>query len=122
MLQIIGWLMCGYLVVKAFELFGHARNGAENARTLYYVGGGLSLLLAPVFFFMMNAQVSNSNSGMQGLTESSSRTGSSDAWNNLEAAAGQAAAKRQAAEDADLTKQADDLERMANELGTEGRR
>lgn len=116
MLQIIGWLMCGYLVVKAFELFGHARNGTESARTLYYVGGGLSLLLAPLFLVMLNGQASSSAMpSMSGMLGGSADTAYSD---NL---AAEAAADTSAAIAAteDLGAAADNALREAEETMAE---
>lgn len=70
MLQIIGWLLCAYLVVKAFEQFGHAQNAQMN-KTLYLVSGFLSLICAPVFIMMLNAQAENSSSGMPNFSANS---------------------------------------------------
>ena len=49
MLQIVGWLLCLYLVVKGFELFA--------MKSLWsYIGGSIAFLAAPVFFVMINGQ------------------------------------------------------------------
>lgn len=47
MLQIIGWLMCAYLVVKGFELIAMKHQAA-------YVGGAISFVAAVGFFFLIN--------------------------------------------------------------------
>jgi len=61
MLQIIGWILCLYLVVKGFELFSMKREEGYNARTLALLGGIIAWLGAVVFFFMVNAQANSSN-------------------------------------------------------------
>lgn len=72
MLQIIGWLMCAYMVVKAFELFGNAQR--KEGAALYWIGGGLSLISAPIFVLLLNAQVNNSTGLSTGLGGASSAT------------------------------------------------
>lgn len=50
MLQIIGWLLCVYLIVKGCELIAMRHTSA-------YIGAGFALVAAPIFFFMINQQV-----------------------------------------------------------------
>ena len=60
MLQIIGWLGCAYMFVKAFELFSAAKargDGADKWDAAATIGGAIAILSAVVFFFMLNAQV-----------------------------------------------------------------
>jgi hypothetical protein len=61
MLQIIGWILCLYLVVKGFELFSAKREEGSGPRTLALLGGIVAWLGAIVFFFMVNAQADSSN-------------------------------------------------------------
>lgn len=59
MLQIIGWLGCLYLVVKAFELCSASKHRQVDEKwdTAAMVGGAIALVGALAFFFMLNAQV-----------------------------------------------------------------
>lgn len=50
MLQIIGWLLCVYLVVKAFELIA-------MKDVVAYIGALIATVAAIGFFFMINEQV-----------------------------------------------------------------
>jgi hypothetical protein len=61
MLQIIGWILCLYLVVKGFELFSMKREEGWSAAAFALVGGLIAWLGAIVFFFMVNAQADSSN-------------------------------------------------------------
>jgi len=49
MLQIIGWLLCVYLVVKGFELIAMKSVWA-------YVGAAIAFVAAPIFLLLINAQ------------------------------------------------------------------
>ena len=53
MLQIIGWLLCVYLIVKGFELLAMKQPTA-------YVGAAIAFLAAPVFFLLINEQSQSS--------------------------------------------------------------
>ncbi|MCD1589820.1 hypothetical protein K7H13_03460 [Qipengyuania citrea] len=59
MLQIIGWLGCLYLVVKAFELFSASKHRAEEGSwdTAAMVGGAIALVGAFFFLMLINGQV-----------------------------------------------------------------
>ena len=61
MLQIIGWILCLYLVVKGFELFSMKREEGSSAKMLAFTGGIIAWLGAVVFFFMVNAQANSGN-------------------------------------------------------------
>ena len=61
MLQIIGWILCLYLLVKGFELFSAKREEGSGPRTLALTGGVIAWLGAVVFFFMVNEQADSSN-------------------------------------------------------------
>jgi len=61
MLQIIGWILCLYLVVKGFELFSAKREEGSGPRTLALTGGVIAWLGAVVFFVMVNEQADSSN-------------------------------------------------------------
>lgn len=65
MLQIIGWLLCVYLVVKGFELVAMKHVSA-------YIGACLAFIAAPLFFWMINEQVAAQQPGLSGLQSASS--------------------------------------------------
>ena len=59
MLQIIGWMGCLYLLVKALELFsdGKARRNDDGSNDVAaMIGGFVAILGAIGFFVMLNAQ------------------------------------------------------------------
>ncbi len=56
MLQIIGWLLCLYLIVKACELIAMDKDKDKFARPVASIGAVLALLGAVGFFFMINVQ------------------------------------------------------------------
>ncbi len=58
MIQIIGWMGCFYLVVKACELFSQAIPSGEetNKHKIAAFGGVLSLIGAVMFYFMLGEQ------------------------------------------------------------------
>lgn len=61
MLQIIGWMGCVYLFVKAFELFSVAKNRQDDQGIydmLALTGGGVSMLGGILFFFLIETQLS----------------------------------------------------------------
>ncbi len=61
MLQIIGWMGCAYLLVKALELFGTAsmrKNQDGEMESLTVIAGAIALLSAIGFFLILNTQVS----------------------------------------------------------------
>jgi hypothetical protein len=60
MLQIIGWLLCLYLVVKACELLSMQTDGHMFARVTATIGAILALLGAALFFYLLNEQVKES--------------------------------------------------------------
>jgi hypothetical protein len=55
MIQIIGWMLCIYLIVKGFELLAMQPNG-DKGRQLAIAGALIAFIAAPIFFFMLNAQ------------------------------------------------------------------
>ena len=57
MLQIIGWLLCAYLVVKACELLSMQTDEHRFARITATIGAIFALLSAAGFFWLFNAQV-----------------------------------------------------------------
>jgi uncharacterized membrane protein len=57
MLQIIGWILCLYLAVKACELLSMQTDRHPYARYTATFGAFLALLGAVIFFLMINAQV-----------------------------------------------------------------
>jgi hypothetical protein len=61
MLQIIGWILCLYLVVKGFELFSMKREEGVASKALACAGGIIAWLGAIAFFFMVNAQAESSS-------------------------------------------------------------
>ncbi|MBX7458316.1 hypothetical protein K3152_08670 [Qipengyuania sp. 1NDH17] len=63
MLQIIGWMGCVYLFVKALELFGaaKARGDGEAYDQLTITAGAIALISAAIFFFLINGQVEASS-------------------------------------------------------------
>ena len=61
MLQIIGWLLCLYLVVKACELLSMDTDEHKFARLTATTGAFIALVGAAGFFVMINQQVSESN-------------------------------------------------------------
>lgn len=56
MLQIIGWLLCLYLVVKACELLSMDTDDHKLSRPVATVGAIIALIGAAVFFVMINDQ------------------------------------------------------------------
>lgn len=68
MVQIIGWLLCIYLIVKAFELLAMQPIN-DTGRNLAKIGAAIAFIAAPIFFFMLNAQ---SNSGGDSLSRTQS--------------------------------------------------
>jgi hypothetical protein len=56
MLQIIGWLLCVYLIVKACELLSMDTDEHRLARPVATIGAVIALLSAGGFFFMINEQ------------------------------------------------------------------
>jgi len=65
MLQIIGWILCLYLVVKACELLSMDTDEHVLARPVATIGGVLALVGAATFFFLINEQVGESNAAQQ---------------------------------------------------------
>jgi hypothetical protein len=61
MLQIIGWILCLYLVVKACELLSMDTDDHKLARPVATTGAILSLLGAAGFLFLLNEQARQSN-------------------------------------------------------------
>lgn len=61
MLQIIGWILCLYLVVKGFELFAMKREEGDGPRKLASAGAWIAWLGAVVFLFLVNAQADSSS-------------------------------------------------------------
>ena len=57
MLQIIGWLLCAYLVVKACELLSMQTDEHRFARITATVGALFALLCAAGFLLLINEQV-----------------------------------------------------------------
>jgi hypothetical protein len=68
MLQIIGWLLCVYLVVKGFELIA-------MKSVWSYVGAAIAFIAAPIFLLLINAQ---SNATPSPLSQSYSPSSLSD--------------------------------------------
>jgi hypothetical protein len=60
MLQIIGWLLCVYLIVKGFELVAMKHTSA-------YFGAGIAFLSAPIFFVLINMQSAATTPGLPSL-------------------------------------------------------
>ena len=68
MLQIIGWMLCVYLVVKGFELLA-------MKSTLSYVGAVIAFAAAPIFLMLINAQSNATASPLAGSYSSSGAEG-----------------------------------------------
>jgi hypothetical protein len=60
-LQIIGWILCLYLVVKACELLSMRTNDHRLAPPVAVIGAILALLGAVAFFLLINEQVQQSS-------------------------------------------------------------
>lgn len=66
MIQIIGWLLCVYLVVKGCELIAmQPRNTAAGVVAI--IGALIAFIAAPVFVVMLNEQVQSSTGGLSSL-------------------------------------------------------
>ena len=65
MLQIIGWLLCLYLVVKACELLSMDTDEHKLARPVATLGAVLALVGAVGFFWLINEQVKESNKAQE---------------------------------------------------------
>jgi hypothetical protein len=60
MLQLIGWLLCVHLLAQALGLFGHGREAhAARARPLFYSGGGVAIVAALLFGWLIIGQTSS---------------------------------------------------------------
>lgn len=58
MLQIIGWLGCFYLVIKAMEMLGNAPRDEHGKRSAWTdIGAALAVLGAMAFVIMLQEQV-----------------------------------------------------------------
>ena len=55
MVQIIGWLLCVYLIVKGFELCGYERHDGSRP-LLHVIGAAIAWISAPIFFMFFNMQ------------------------------------------------------------------
>jgi len=62
MLQIIGWILCLYLIVKACELLSMETERHQFARATATFGAILALVGAAAFFYLINEQVRQSAS------------------------------------------------------------
>lgn len=65
MLQIIGWILCLYLVVKACELLSMDTDEHRLARPVATAGAVIALGGAAAFFFLINAQIKATNSAQE---------------------------------------------------------
>lgn len=70
MLQIIGWLLCLYLVVKACELLSMEAEKHPFARPIATAGAVIALIGAGVFFYLINEQVRQSNAAQEQMQSS----------------------------------------------------
>lgn len=68
MLQIIGWILCLYLVVKACELLSMDTDDHKLARPVATIGAILALVGAGLFLFLINEQVRQSDALQQQVT------------------------------------------------------
>jgi Na+/melibiose symporter-like transporter len=60
MLQIIGWFLCVYLVIKACELLSMQTDEHRFARVTATIGAIIALIAAAGFFYLINEQVKES--------------------------------------------------------------
>ena len=74
MLQIIGWLMCLYLVVKACELLSMDRNEQRFSRPVATLGAVIAILGAAAFFFLINEQARQSTAAQDQAQEQMNAT------------------------------------------------
>lgn len=65
MLQIIGWILCLYLVVKACELLSMKTNEHKYAAAVGAIGAVIALVGAGIFFLLINEQVRASNEAQE---------------------------------------------------------
>ena len=56
MLQIIGWMLCLYLIVKACELLSMETDKHPFGRPVATIGASLAVLGAAGFFYLINQQ------------------------------------------------------------------
>ncbi|MEP6982525.1 MAG: hypothetical protein ABI853_02645 [Sphingomicrobium sp.] len=70
MLQIIGWILCLYLVVKACELLSMDTDEHKLSRPVATIGALLALVGAAVFFFLINEQAREPNKTQQQISAS----------------------------------------------------
>ena len=65
MLQIICWMFCLYLVVKACELLSMDTDGERLSRYVATLGAALAIVGAAGFFFLINEQVRQSDAAQE---------------------------------------------------------
>lgn len=70
MLQIIGWLLCLYLVVKACELLSMDTDNHRMSRPIATLGAVIALIGAGLFFWMINEQVKASDAAQERMQAS----------------------------------------------------
>jgi hypothetical protein len=90
MLQIIGWMLCIYLVVKCCELIGMKKEEGTFENVIANIGAAIALIAAPIFWFLINAQVNSTANNLNGLQSqtgySASGTSNENANQTLEEA------------------------------------
>lgn len=64
MIQIIGWLLCVYLVVKGCELLAMQTRNAFGT-VLAVIGAIIAFIAAPIFVYLLDVQVQSS--GLNGI-------------------------------------------------------
>jgi hypothetical protein len=70
MLQIIGWILCVYLIVKGCELLSMNTREGVGARAISILGAVVALLAAVGFFLLINEQVREQSQQQQQLQSS----------------------------------------------------
>jgi len=70
MLQIIGWILCVYLVVKGCELLSMETREGGVARAISIIGAVIALIASVAFFLLINEQVQQQSQAQQQLQSS----------------------------------------------------